>query len=367
VNALTHEQDLVAIAVATDPRVVLAAWGATARRETTRLSDMDILCWNPQRVALPEMNVRQAAYLDLVHCETDRAGLRAWALANSTDLNAVMFARVIRATGPSAAQFAEIVESLWCDDAVRARSVYHILAASINVARLHVQCRYRPEKFALGASRCNLRRMARARLVPSSAPDAFLWSMRLRRQCEDGVACFAELAQEYAALGEAFLACAADLITACLPWLQAHAPLTPGTLARVGSDLFGASCWPVSDGLARATGEAEAMMRVFMAHDDQQVRHELSTSPHGSSWWIRYAAVVAAATGAATLRSIVDAVIRHSDWWTDRNLILYAMRHPAADADLLDRIREIRHQLRPIDLIALSELSRYAAREWTRL
>jgi hypothetical protein len=375
-GTMTQDDVIAAVAATADPRLVLAAWGATARRETTRFSDLDLLCWNPHGARPPEAIGHQAAYLDLVCCDAGQAGLRTWALANSTDLSAVMFARVVGRGGPQHAQFADVVDSLWQDGPVRARLVLHVLSTAVSTARLYGPDAYRPEKFALGATRCwtalaecgqlvtgahgqtgtwrNLRVLADSGIVPPYAPEGFLHAMELRRGCEEGAVRFEERAESYAVLGALFLASAAHLVREALPWLQQHARLAPGTVARFGTDVLGAAdLAPPAPAGQRPGGETEAMMQVFLARDAATVHRLIVAPPHGASWWTRYSAVVNACTGAATLREVVDSVARAGTWWAGRNLILYAIRHPAADAGLLDHIRTFRRRLRPMDLEAL--------------
>ncbi|MEV6927474.1 hypothetical protein AB0M46_23625 [Dactylosporangium sp. NPDC051485] len=377
-------QSLATILSGADPELLVATWGGTARGEMTRLSDLDLFCWNPRRTPLPELMVRHAAYLDLVTCDDDRAGLHRWATSNATDLHAVMFARPLGPpTARSAAQFDEVVEALWADQALRAREVYHLVATSIAGGRLYGAGMYRPEKFAVGATRCwsalaecgqlilgirhgagteaMLRSLAADGLLTPTAVTSFQQAMRFRLKCEEGEATFAELASAYNELEAHYLTCAGDLIRAGGPWLQRHAPLTPKTFARLGSALLAAPRWPALAAQSSPTGKAEAMMHAFLADNSAELRTLLGQPRHGSNWWVRHAAILNAHCDPRTLESIVDAVVRTGGWWANRNLILYAIRHPAADAQLLDRLRGMAQQLRPMDREAL------AAREQTTL
>jgi hypothetical protein len=348
----------------------------------TRLSDLDLFCWNPRRTPLPDLTGRHARALDLVTCDGDSVGLRGWAEANATDLHAVLFGTPLGPPTGSSAQFAAVVAALWRDDALRAREVYHLVATSISFARLFGATLYRPEKFAVGATRCwsalaqcgqlfagvprgdgtaaNLRRLASDGLVNPMAATSFREAMRLRRLCEDGDATFAELADAYDALKVHYLTCVGELVRAIQPWLARHAPLTRTTFSRFRAELLDAPHWAPPAESPDPTGEVEAMMQTFLAPDTAIVRELLGQHRHGLSWWVRHAALMNVHCDPSTLRSIVDAVVRAGSWWADRNLILYAIRHPAADRQLLDHIRGMSDQLRPMDRAAL------AAREQTR-
>lgn len=373
---LAEARSLATTLLRADPELVVATWGGTARGEMTRLSDLDLFCWNPRQTPLPELTTRHAAYVDLVTCDGDQAGLRRWATANATDLHAVMFAQRLGLDTGRSAQFSAVVEALWRDHALRAREVYHLVATSIRVGRLYGLRTYRPEKFAVGATRCwsvlaecgqlsvgvrhnsgtedNLRHLASGGLVNQTAITAFQRAMRLRRWCEDGKATFMELASEYASLGEHYLTCARELVLAVQPWLQRHAPLTRATFARLGSELLNVPHWPPLTGPPSLTGETEVMMRAFLAQDSTEVRALLQQPEHGQSWWVRHAAILNEHCDPCTLRSVVDAVAQTERWWPDRNLILYVIRHPSADEQLLDHIRAMTHRLRPMDREALA-------------
>jgi hypothetical protein len=194
------------------PGAVVATWGSTGREEMTRLSDLDLLCWNPDGGPLPQLRVRHAAYLDLVECRSGAAaGLHAWATANATDLHAVLFARRAGPPGERAEQFRAVSRRLWSDEWLRAREVYHLLITSVRVGTILGSSLARPEKFALGATRCwtvlaecgqllagraleggtlgVLRCMAQADLTDEDAEPAFALAMDLRRRHENGHAC----------------------------------------------------------------------------------------------------------------------------------------------------------------------------------
>lgn len=292
--SFSGEAELIATMLAQAEReLVVAAWGSTARREMTKCSDLDLLCWNPRRVRLPEPTVRHAAYLDLVVCHGDQAGLREWAIANATDLHAVMFARELSREGERSKDFADVVDQLWCDDGIRAREVYHLVATSIALPRLRGAATYRPEKFILGATRCwsvlaecgqlitgtrsdggteqTLRKLADEGLLRQSAASSFRRSMSLRRRCEDGYCSFPDVTNVFMSLGEKYLECAAELICVNLPWLQRHAPLARPTLQLLGSALLGAA-EPTCLTRAEDFGsEADTMMRCFFSHDGSQI------------------------------------------------------------------------------------------------
>ena len=141
--------------IACVPGAVVATWGSTGREEMTRLSDLDLLCWNPDGEPLPELRVRHATYLDLVECRHSGAvGLHAWATANATDLHALLFARRAGPPGERAEQFRATSRHLWSDERLRAREIYHLLITSIRVGTIFGSSLARPEKFTLGATRC---------------------------------------------------------------------------------------------------------------------------------------------------------------------------------------------------------------------
>jgi len=100
------------------------------------------------------------------------------------------------------------------------------------------------------------------------------------------------------------------------------------------------------------------MMQAFLSRNAMQLNDLLLNSPHRPSWWVRHAAILNANLAPATLRSIVDEVTRAQRWWPDRNLILYAVRHPAADEHLLDHLHSVSHLLRPMDREALARRRR---------
>src|ERR1017187_1327628 len=128
--------------IACVPGAVVATWGSTGREEMTRLSDLDVLCWNPDGEPLPELRVRHATYL------------HAWATANATDLHALLFARHAGPPGERAEQFRTTSRRLWSDERLRAREIYHLLITSIRVGTIFGSSLARPEKFTLGATRC---------------------------------------------------------------------------------------------------------------------------------------------------------------------------------------------------------------------
>lgn len=367
-----------------DPEIVVATWGGTSRWEMTRRSDLDLLCWNPNKVHLPELTARHAAYLDLVICDDDQTGLRKWATANATDMHAVMFARRLGREGGRSKQFADVVDTLWRDEKIRAREVYHLVATSIALPRLCGAETYRPEKFALGATRCwsalaecgqliagtrsddstedTLRKMAFKGLVSQTAASSFRRAMILRRRCEDGHSSFGGVANAFMLLGENYRACAAELIRANLPWLQRHAPLARPTFELLGAALLGAAERAALPAPRTSLGEAETMMRCFLSQDRSQIWGMVTASPYRASWWVRHAAIMNPHCSPATLTFIIDDAIRAGRLWPDRNLILYAIRHPAADQTLLERLHGIEHQLRPMDRDALASRVRIMAR-----
>jgi hypothetical protein len=358
------------------PDVVLATWGATARGEMTRLSDVDLFCWNPLRVALPPTPTEHMRYLDLVTCDGDKTDLRSWALSNATDLHAVMFARRLGHANDRTADFAQVVRSLWRDDAVRAREVYHLVASSLAIGRRCTPGAHRPEKFTLGGSRCwsvlaecgqlatgkphadgtdaNLRRLAASGLVSAEAADSFDVSMRLRRECEDRSGTFSLVSAEFDALGHVYTRCVRELLENVGPWLDRHAPLTQATRHELQMYLENASGRAAPRDEPDGSGETDAMMRAFLTLDASELRYLLAMSSFRSSWWLRHAALLNADCPPEYLGLIVDGVIASGRWWADRNLILYAVRHPRADQALCDRLRAVDRMLRPMDRAALN-------------
>jgi hypothetical protein len=349
--------------IACVPGAVVATWGSTGREEMTRLSDLDLLCWNPDGEPLPELRVRHATYLDLVECRHSGAvGLHAWATANATDLHALLFARRAGPPGERAEQFRATSRHLWSDERLRAREIYHLLITSIRVGTIFGSSLARPEKFTLGATRCwtvlaecgqllagraleggtldALRRMAQAGLVDEDAERAFALAMRLRRRYENGHACpadlFRYLAWQYRKSVAAYLGAADD-------WLNEHAPLRPETARllheAVNADgasvtVSGVAAPPPADDCAQP-GEADVMLTIALTPDAAVTHEKVVQSSSASGWWLRHAALLNPDTYPATLEFIVKAAARDERLWPDRNLILYAIRHPRADPGLL--------------------------------
>lgn len=363
---------MAALLEGADPDLVVATWGGTARGEMTRCSDLDLLCWNPGGQNLPDLPATRFAYLDLVTCSDDRSALATWAKANATDLHAVMFSRCLAGSRERVAQFEEVRASLWQDFTLRAREIFHLVATSIRVASMYGQTLYRPEKFSLGATRCwtvlaecgqlfvgtqnpsptdaTLLRMTYSGLASPQATPAFTHAMKLRRMCEDGEARFADLDHEYKMLADQYLGEAARLLLAITPWIQRHAPLSSKTLDRLSTELLRVPSTANPD-VIQPKNETEAMMSAFLAADAEELESLLQP---GASWWVRHAAILNPASTPTVLHSIIDDIVHGQTWWPDRNLILYAIRHPAADKGLLDRLRALEHRLRPMDIEALT-------------
>ena len=365
--------------IACVPGAVVATWGSTGREEMTRLSDLDLLCWNPDGGPLPQLRARHAAYLDLVECCSGAAGLHAWATANATDLHALLFARHAGPPGERAEQFRVTSRRLWSDERLRAREIYHLLITSIRVGTIFGSSLARPEKFTLGATRCwtvlaecgqllaghaleggtrdALRCMAQAGLASENAEPAFALAMRLRRRYENGHACSADLFRD---LASQYRNSVALYLSAADDWLNEHAPLRPQT-ARLLHEAVHADDAPVtvpgvaaplSDECAQPS-EADAMLTIALTPDAAVIHEKVTQSSSESGWWLRHAALLNPATYPATLEFIVRAAARDERLWPDRNLILYAIRHPRAGQGLLSDLWALRRRLRPMDRDAL--------------
>jgi len=362
------------------PGAVVAAWGSTGREEMTRLSDLDLLCWNPDGGPLPELRVRHAAYLDLVECRSSAAGLHAWATANATDLHAVLFARHAGPPGERAEQLMAASRRLWGDERLRARETYHLLITSVRVGTISGSSLPRPEKFTLGATRCwtvlaecgqllagraleggtrdVLRHMAQAGLTDDDAEPAFTLAMRLRRRYENDHACPAglsgDLAWQYRTSVAAFLGAADD-------WLNEHAPLRPQTAGLLHEAVHADGVPATAPGVAALPpsgdcpqpGEADAMLTIALTPDAAVIHERVVQSSSESGWWLRHAALLNPVTYPATLEFIARAAVRDERLWPDRNLILYAIRHPGAGQGLLIDLWALRRRLRPMDRDAL--------------
>jgi len=354
------------------PGAVVATWGSTGREEMTRLSDLDLLCWNPDGGPLPQLRVRHAAYLDLVECRSGAADLQAWATANATDLHALLFARHAGPPEERAEQLRAASRRLWSDEHLRAREVYHLLITSIRVGTIFGSSLARPEKFTLGATRCwtvlaecgqllaghaleggtqdVLRCMAQADLADEDAGRAFALAMRLRSRYENGHACsadlFGHLARQYRKSVAAYLAGASG-------WLNEHAPLRPET-ARLFHEAVHADGVAVPpSGDCQQPGEADAMLTIALTPDAAVIHEKVVHSRSETGWWLRHAALLNPNTYPATLEFIVKAAARDERLWPDRNLILYAIRHPGAGPGLLSDLWALRRRLRPMDRNAL--------------
>lgn len=366
--------------IACVPGAVVATWGSTGREEMTKLSDLDLLCWNPDGGPLPELRVRHAAYLDLVECRSGAAGLHAWATANATDLHALLFARHIGPPGEGAEQLRATSRRLWSDERLRAREIYHLLITSIRVGTIFGSSLARPEKFALGATRCwtvlaecgqllagrpveggtrdVLRCMAQAGLVDGDAGRAFALAMRLRRRHENGHACSADLlpylARQYRKSVAAYLGAADD-------WLNEQAPLRSETARLLHETVHADGALVTVPGVAAAPpsgdcpqpSEADAMLTIALTPDAAVIHEKIARSSSESGWWLRHAALLNPDTYPATLEFIVKAATRDERLWPDRNLILYAIRHPDAGPGLLADLWALRRRLRPMDRDAL--------------
>ncbi|TQF08012.1 hypothetical protein E6W39_00170 [Kitasatospora acidiphila] len=351
------------------PGLVVTAWGSTARRERTPSSDLDLMCWNPGGAELPALTVQYAQYLDLVACTGGRGALRGFATANATDLHAVMFSEVIGGDPALVSAFEEVVGDLWRDSRLRAQEVCHLLATAVLLPAVHGATLYRPEKFALGATRCwtalaecgaliegrsrhhatepVLGALAAQGLVEPGAPAAFATAMRLRRDCEQGRTSHREQQVRRAALAAEFLASVRRLLDRRHDWLAANAPLDSEVLQQLAAVLTGTAIPARAEGTA-CRSEPQAMLQVFLAGSARQVRAQLERA-YGGSWWVRHAALMNPHTDAATLRLIVRQSASHRRRWADRNLLLYALRHPNASQGLLDDIARRGHPLRPMD------------------
>ncbi|WP_129310686.1 hypothetical protein [Streptomyces sp. L2] len=364
------------------PDVVIATWGGTARAEMTARSDLDLMCWNPSGAPLPEVDLGGGRYLDLVTCSGDASRLRSWARTNATDLHAVMFSRPVGGDPALLPAFQEAVGTLWRDATLRAREVVHLLATATALPRVHGPHLQRPEKFGLGGTRgwtalgeCEalvdgrlrhrtttaaLTALAAGGEADPCAPDAFAAAMLLRRRCESGGATYDDHRAVYALLSSLYLSSARRLLTDRLPWLREHAATEVATLRRLSDGLLGDSGlggteppdttdpWAAGEGCS----ETETMLRVFTARSHRDVA-VLLASPHGGSWWVRHAALMNPWTDAEALRRIIRHTERSGDWWGDRNLVLYAIRHPNSSFDLLDDIVRICPGLRLMDLEAV--------------
>ncbi|WP_045743587.1 hypothetical protein [Actinoplanes rectilineatus] len=339
-TAVRRDTPAAVQALAAVPGVLVATWGSTARDEETPLSDVDLLCWNPTGAALPEVTVA-GGYLDLVVCTGDAAALASWARANATDLHAVMFSRPAGGDPRLLPAFQEVVAGLWNDTALRAREVLHLLATTTALPRVHGSALLRPEKFGPGGTRgwsalgecaslldgrvrhrstaTALAALAAAGDVDGDAADSFAAAMRLRRECEAGTRSF------HGVSAEAYLSSARRLLHRHDDWLRTH-----------------------------AGDETRVMRSVFAARSGAEVAGLLDTA-HGGSWWVRHAALMNAHTGDATLRRIIRDTRHSGAWWADRNLVLYAVRHPNASAALLDDVVRACPELRLMDLEAVRQ------------
>jgi len=356
--------------------LVLAAWGATGRGEATRRSDLDLFCWNPRGVDLVHPSVRHAAYLDLLTCVADSQGLRDWALSNATDLHAVMFARVLRGSPTDIARFRGIVRSLWHDTQIRAREIYHLIGACIALPRLHGTATHRPEKFLLGATRCwtalaecaflrsgyighystrhGLRLLINKGVIGSDTMSLYDHATELRRLCEDEQISHRELVAKLEPIGAAFLRCARSFISGNIEWLCQNAPISQITLRRLGTELLGAPDIQDNMGTVTPLTDADDMLRVLLSDDPDEIQRLVHGRPPHRNWWVRHAALMNRNTRAATLFSIVAGTVREQRWWPDRNLILYAIRHPSSDDRLVNLLLANAGQLRSMDVAAIA-------------
>jgi hypothetical protein len=380
-SVLEDAESVARTLTAAVPDVVIATWGGTARGEATPRSDLDLLCWNPEGAVLPEVAVRRASYLDLVTCVGDASGLILWARSNATDLHALMFSRVIGGSPALFSSFRRVSQTLWRDSTIRAREVYHLLATCVALPQLHGRSLQRPEKFALGGTRCwtalaecgslisgrihhqatepALRELAALDAVDPRAPAAFAAAMRLRVGCEHGEIDFDDQDAAYEELSSVFLSSARRLLARHSAWLGAHAGPERESLRRLTSELLRSDdgCTGHAVDAAALTGattpsETEIMLRALTAGSRKEVADALA-SPHGDSWWVRHAAIMNAHTHDDTLRLMIRHTSRNGQWWADRNLILYAIRHPNASRLLLEDIVRTCHGLRLMDVQAI--------------
>jgi hypothetical protein len=144
-------------------------------------------------------------------------------------------------------------------------------------------------------------------------------------------------------------------------WLNEHAPLRPETarLFReavhadgVSVTVPGVAAVPPSGDCAQP-GEVDAMLTIALAPDAAVIHEKVVQSSSESGWWLRHAALLNPAAHPATLEFIARAAARDERLWPDRNLILYAIRHPGAGQALLHELWDLRRRLRPMDRTAL--------------
>jgi hypothetical protein len=224
--------------------------------------------------------------------------------------------------------------------------------------RISGQSLFRPEKYSVGATRSwvtiaetyALIRGWKGRFITTNVlqavekllgltPDelvcSYLLAKKLRASIEKNECNFSDCVNEYSQLNKVFTKVARGLIEIHLPWLQNHSGIDQELLSNLFETLFerkpiGPISLPTSIHFP-----TQIMVKVITAKDDSQIRQALVSN--NDDWFPRSAVTTNPYASAETLHQV--AFPEHDiDWWVNRNIRLWAMRHPNVARESVDKL-----------------------------
>jgi hypothetical protein len=354
---------------------LVAAWGATARREETRGSDRDLLIWAPNadRLALERMSkdielaqLKVGTYVDIL--KYDRAKtLEEWAQSTASDFQAMLFAEPLSGDARLIETFLATQERLWANCTLRAREVWLLSCEVLQRPLILSASRlpYRPEKFEPGATRSftalaelwtmitasrkpvstqsKLKQIEIAQaLRPGTLANRYQLAMAAREAVErgDSSTTFSKLWRTNA---EVVVRAQAKLVATSLPWLQQHAGISPrwsnAHLEAIDGHQYIKQAAATPN--FRLDDVADSMMRAFYT-DSNDLHKLLDEAP--VSWHTAFAATANTSASADSIDLLVRP--RHEvDPHAYRNIWLWALRHPNISCSTLERfLRERGHR-----------------------
>lgn len=348
---------------------VVATWGGTSRAEISVASDLDVFWWNARDATPPSIIVRTAAYLDIIKFCGESVDLRAWATSNATDLAGVLFARDPRGDGTLVSEFEGIQDDLWSDLRIRALLLVHLVSgAALSPA---AQPLARHAKFAEGATRswtwladswclyegvrsrstsAKLRAAVERGIFSSQVLGAWerAWMRRLAEEREGAVAAVppSDLA--------IWRSAATRLLEAAREWLEEALSLPNGLLHTVIEALKIRETVPKFSALS---GDLFPSRMLSWMWGEPPDACELGSALLGQdAWWVANAVLANPATKAEAIIAILQHVRDDCELWRDRNLILYSIRHTAAEERIARLIGAFEPNLRSIDRQDLAKL-----------
>jgi len=347
---------------------VVATWGGTSRGEISLASDLDVLWWSPGPVAAPRVVAKSAAYVDVIRCTGDRDRLRDWATSNGTDLAGVLFARRPRGPAVLVEEFVDVRQRLWDDSRRRALMFVHLVSVACRAPSS--QPSLRRAKFDEGGTRgwawlgdccrlltgspgtSTLRKLQNAvddGLVGRDVLDAWrrAWRRRVaeeRGEPGDGIPA-ADVAIWRAAVG--------SLLETAAPWLAESLDVPRPALAAIAESVTSGR----SGVIASAAPVSSAHRMLAWMWGEPPTDAELAAALGApDAWWTANAVLANPESGSDLILALLDHVSQHGEWWRDRNLILYSLRHSSADARVADLVDGLAQHLRDLDLRELRHL-----------